>query len=162
MFARFVKWEVYVLRQSSFLQVQANTVRCVQSFVALEFHMRMKKILFYILIFILLIGGLMGVVKGFVPDMTWFGFRYLLGFGTAFHEVTPQYAVIYGISMAILEIISSILLLANRRAGILFATITLSINACGCLVAILLGDLLAIGSLLTRFIGIYILYVNKG
>lgn len=123
--------------------------------------MRIKKILFYILIFIMLTGGLMGIVKGLIPNMTWFSFRHLLGLGGTFNKSIPLYAVVYGISMAILEIISSILLLTKKRIGIVFAVITLSINACGCIVAILLGDLPAIGSLLLRFLGIYVLHINK-
>jgi hypothetical protein len=74
----------------------------------------------------------------------------------------PIYAVVYGISTAVLEIISSILLLTKKRFGIKLAIITLSINALGCIIAILLGDIMAIGSLLIRFFAIYILIKSKG
>ena len=124
--------------------------------------MRIKRILFYILIFVMLIGGLMGIVKGVAPGMAWLNFRHILVLGDTFNKTTPLYAVVYGISMAVLEVISSILLLTNRRVGILFATITLSINACGCVVAIFVGDMMAIVSLLFRFLGICILQMSKG
>lgn len=132
--------------------------------------MKINKILFYVLIFSMLVGGIMGIVKGLVPNMTWFGFRHLLGMGGTFKEDTiPSYAVIYGIFMAVLEILASILLLTKKRIAIKFSIITMAINALGCFIAILLGDILAIGSLLTRFVAIYILIkaqdfilLNKG
>lgn len=124
--------------------------------------MKQIKILFYILIYAMLIGGIMGIIKGLVPHMEWFNFRYLLGMGSTFADGDiPIYAVVYGILMATLEIISSILLLAKKRNGIKFAIITLSINALGCIIAILLGDIMAIGSLLIRFFSIYILIKSK-
>jgi hypothetical protein len=120
--------------------------------------MKKIKILFYILIFIMLIGGIMGIIKGLVPNMAWFSFRHLLGMGGTYkNDIIPTYAVLYGIFMAGLEIISSVLLLTKKRVGIKFAIITLSINACGCFISILLGDIVAVGSLLIRFIGIYLL-----
>jgi len=69
----------------------------------------------------------------------------------------PAYARVYGISMAILEMMSSILLLTKKRIGIKFAIITLSINTLGCIIAILLGDIVAMVDLLIRFFAIYIL-----
>ncbi|PRR82523.1 hypothetical protein [Clostridium vincentii] len=124
--------------------------------------MKRNKILLYVLIFTMLIGGIMGIVKGLIPNMTWFSFRHLLRVGGTFKsDVIPTYAVAYGIFMAVLEIISSVLLLTKKGIGIKFAIITLSINALGCIVAILLGDILAIGSLLIRFFAIYILIKYK-
>lgn len=123
--------------------------------------MRIKRILFYMLIFVMLVGGVMGIVKGFAPNLTWLSFRHILGFGNTFNHTIPAYAVVYGIAIAILEVVSSILLLTYRRIGIIFAIITLAINACGCVAAIFMGDLLAIGSLLFRFFGIYILHMNR-
>ena len=122
-----------------------------------ESSMKIRKILFYILVFIMLIGGVMGIIKGLIPNMAWLNFRHLLGFGETLNESTPAYAVIYGIVLAALEITSAILLLARNKTGITFAIVILSINALGCIIAILLGDLLAIGSLLLRFSGFYIL-----
>lgn len=124
--------------------------------------MKKKKIIFYALIYITLVGGIMGIIKGLVPHMTWFGFRHLLGMGGTFKDDSfPIYSVIYGIFMAVLEIISSILLLTKKRIGIKFAVTTFSINALGCIVAILLGDILATISLLTSFLAIYILIKAK-
>lgn len=124
--------------------------------------MKRIKILFYILIYAMLIGGIMGIIKGLVPHMEWFNFRYLLGMGSTFtNEHIPTYAVVYGIFMAILEVISAILLLTKKRNGIRFAIITLCINALGCIIAILLGDIGAIGSLLIRFFAVYILIKSK-
>ena len=124
--------------------------------------MEKKKILFYILIYTMLVGGIIGIIKGLVPNMTWFGFRHLLGMGGTFKEDNiPSYSIIYGIFMAVLEIISAILLLTKRRIGIKFAIMILSINALGCIIAIMLGDILATGSLLTRFFAIYILIKVK-
>jgi hypothetical protein len=124
--------------------------------------MKKNKILFYILIYTMLVGGIMGIIKGLVPHMTWFGFRNLLGMGGTFEDnTTPTYAIVYGVFMAVLEIISAILVLTKKRIGIRFAIITLSINALGCIIAIMLGDILAIGSLLIRFFAIYILIKAK-
>lgn len=120
--------------------------------------MKKNKILFYILIWMMLLGGIMGIVKELVPNMMWFGFRHLLGMGGTFKEDTiPYYAVIYGVLMAILEVIASILLLTRNRIGVKFTIIILSINAFGCIIAVMLGDIFAIGSLLIRFFAIYIL-----
>jgi hypothetical protein len=119
---------------------------------------KITKNLFYVLALAMLIGGIMGIVKGLVPNITWFSFRHLLGMGGTFKEdIIPSYAVIYGVFMAVLEIAASILLLTKKRIAIKFSIITMSINALGCVIAILLGDILAIGSLLTRIFAIYIL-----
>ena len=110
----------------------------------------------------MLLGGIMGLIKGLIQNMSWFGFRHLLGFGGTFENTTmPLYAVIYGAIMAVLEITSSILLLMKKRIGFYFAIITLSVNAFGCIIAIVFGDLLAIGSLLTRVFALYILFQAK-
>ncbi|MBL4932683.1 hypothetical protein [Clostridium paridis] len=104
----------------------------------------------------------MDIVKGLIPHMTWFNFRYLLGLGSTYNEEnTHIYSIVYGVLMAVLEIISSILLLTKKRVGIKVAITTLSINALGCTISILIGDILAIGSLLTRFFAIYILIKVK-
>lgn len=130
--------------------------------------MKKNKTLFYILILMMLVGGIMGIVKGLVPNMTWFGFRHLLGMGGTFenesiHAYGDLYrvSVLYGILMAILEIIASILLLTKKKIGIKFAIITLCINALACIIAIFIGDIMSIGSLLIRFLGIYILIKAK-
>lgn len=124
--------------------------------------MRKNNILFNILKVTMLLGGIMGIIKGLIPNMTWLGFRHLLGMGGTFtNDVIPLYAILYGVLMATLEIISSILLLTENRIAIKFSIITLSINAFGCIISIFLGDILAIGSLLIRFFGIYILIKVK-
>jgi hypothetical protein len=73
----------------------------------------------------------------------------------------PDYAVVYWLIMAVLEIISSALLLTKRKSGIKFSIVTLSINSFGCIIAILVGDILAIGSLLIRLLAIYIVVKSK-
>ena len=79
--------------------------------------MKKNKILFYILIYTMIVGGIMGIIKGLVPHMTWFSFRHLLGMdGTFKDDAIPTYAVIYGVFMAVLEIISAILLLTPLSA----------------------------------------------
>lgn len=115
-------------------------------------------ILLYILIFTMLLGGIMGIIKGLVPNMTTLSFHHLLGMGGTFkNDDIPLYAVLYGIFMATFEIISSILLLNKKRIALKFTLITLSINALGCIISIFLGDIFAISSLLFRFFGIFIL-----
>ncbi|WP_238885779.1 hypothetical protein [Clostridium sp. YIM B02551] len=124
--------------------------------------MKAKRILFHILVYTMLFGGIMGIVKGLIPHMTCFNFRHLLGIGNTYNEEnTPIYSIVYGVLMAVLEIVSSILLLTKKRVGIKLAITTLSINALGCTISILIGDILSIGSLLTRFFAIYILIKAK-
>ncbi|MEQ8155565.1 MAG: hypothetical protein ABRQ25_11880 [Clostridiaceae bacterium] len=78
--------------------------------------MKKNRILFYILLYTMLVGGIMGIIKGIVPHMIWFNFRYLLGMGSTFEDGTiPVYARVYGIFMVILEIMSSILLLTKKE-----------------------------------------------
>lgn len=124
--------------------------------------MKKNKILFNILIYIMLSGGIMGTIKVLIPNMEWLSYRHLLGMAGTFNNYDiPDYAVIYGVIIAILEIISSILLLAKRKVGIKFSIVTLSINALGCFIAILIGDVLAIGSLLIRLAAIYIVVKSR-
>ena len=125
--------------------------------------MKKNNILFYILIATMLFGGIMGIIKGLAPNMTTLSFRHLLGMGGTFtNDDIPLYAALYGLFMATLEIISSILLLTKKRIAIKFTLMTLLINSLGCIFSIFLGDIFAIGSLLTRFFGIYILLKAKG
>lgn len=124
--------------------------------------MKFVKILFFILIYAMLIGGFMGIIKGLVPDEEWLSFRYLLGMGGTFKEADiPFYAFIYGIAMSILEIISSILILTKNRNGIKFAFITICINTLGCMISFILGDVVAIGSIFIRLVALYVLIKVK-
>jgi hypothetical protein len=109
----------------------------------------------------MLIGGIMGVIKGFFPNVASLSFRNIFGLGSTFKESAPAYAVIYGTVMAVLEIVSAILLLVKRRISIIIAAVILSVNSAGCIAAVILGDLTGILSLLFRLIGLYILYINK-
>lgn len=124
--------------------------------------MKKIKILFYIIIYAMLIGGIMGIIKVLIPHMEWFNFRYLLGMGSTYKAgEIPIYAAFYGFFMAILEIISAMQLMTKKKIWIKFAIITLSINALGCTIAIFFGDIMAIGSLIIRFLAIYILIKFK-
>ncbi len=103
----------------------------------------------------------MGLVKGFIPHMEWFNYRALLGLGSTFGSTLPLYARIYGIGMAALEILSSILLQLRARPGYQLALITLIVNSAGCAIAVILGDWIALFILLLRLIGILILVKAK-
>lgn len=103
----------------------------------------------------------MGLVKGFVPNMEWFNYRALLGLGNTFAGTLPLYARVYGIGMAALEILSSVLLLLKAKPAYRLALITLIINSVGCAAAIVLGDWFALVSLFVRLIGVLILVKTK-
>jgi len=121
--------------------------------------MKKWKVIFNILIAYMLIGGAMGLIKGFVPDMVWFNYRYLMGLGSSFEvHAMPLYAVVYGIVMAFLEVLIGILLLRRTQIGLKLAFITVSINALACLIAFLMGDIIALLSLSLRLFGLFVLY----
>ena len=143
--------------------VQILSIRSKYNFLERRYaQMNKNKFLFYILIFTMFVGGVMGIIKGLIPNNTGLSFRHLLGMGGTFgNESIPDYAIFYGILMAVLEIISAVLLLTKKGIGIKVALITLFINSLGCIIAILIGDMMAIVSLLIRCLGIYILIKDK-
>lgn len=112
-----------------------------------------KTIIQYIFAIILLVGGIMGVFKGLLPNAYWLSFRHLLT-GTATYEVNkmPMYVQIYGFIMGCLEIIAAAFIFSMKQALKKYVIMIMLVNAIGCIVAILYGDMFAILSLLSRII----------
>lgn len=124
--------------------------------------MKKWKVIFNILVIYMLLGGVMGLIKGFFPEMVWFNYRYLMGLGSSFEVHTmPLYAVIYGILMAALEVLTGILLLRKSKIGLKLAFTTVSINALACLIVFLIGDMMALLSFILRLFGLFVLYKVK-
>lgn len=118
--------------------------------------MKKRKAILFIFASFILIGGIMGVIKGFVPHMEWLSFRYLLNEDLTFElGRTPIYARVYGVIMGLLEIISAGFIFAQRQRLLLFVAIMLVINILGCIVAICLGDMFAMISLIIRIVPLY-------
>ena len=79
-----------------------------------------KRIMECTLACILFAGGLMGVIKGLIPNAYWLSFRYLL-IGTATYEANemPLYVHIYGFIMGCMEIVAAIFMFikpANKKS----------------------------------------------
>ncbi len=102
----------------------------------------------------------MGVIKGLIPKAYLLSFRHLL-IGTATFEANemPLYAQIYGFIMGWMEIIAAFFLFINRQSLKKYVIVILLLNAIGCIVAILCGDMFAIVSLILRVI--FILFIIK-
>ena len=101
--------------------------------------------------YILIIGGMMGLIKTFVPGLEHFDYRYIFTKTSTFETAAkPVYAIIFSVVMAILELTCVIVIIRFNRKTILFVIGVLSINAVGCIVALFLGDLLAIISFIFR------------
>ena len=112
-----------------------------------------NKIIAKIIVAVLFIGGVMGLLKAFIPGLEHFDYRYLLtGTSTFSSEKLPFYAVIYGVVMALLEISCGVLFFIYTKKVIIFVTTVLVINALGCAVAIAMGDLFAVASLIIRIV----------
>ena len=111
------------------------------------------KIIALIIICIMILGGIMGLIKAFVPGLEHFDYRYILT-NTSTFEITqkPVYAIVYSVIMAILELTCVIAIIRFNKNTITYVIGVLLINALGCLVALLLGDLLAIISLVFRVV----------
>lgn len=108
----------------------------------------------FIMATILIAGGLIGLAKRAVPGLEGWGLNALIGLQG--RDDGSVIIVVYSITLALLEIISSIGLLLFRRFGIKLVMITLSISAAGSLVSIAFGDLGAAFSLAVRIAGIVI------
>lgn len=117
-----------------------------------------KRIIECTLACILFAGGLMGVIKGLIPNAYWLSFRYLL-IGTATYEANemPLYVHIYGFIMGCMEIVAAIFMFIKKERLKKIVILILFINAIGCIVAILSGDVFAIISLILRII--FILFI---
>ena len=111
-----------------------------------------------IIAILFLIGGVLGLIKGFLPNAEWMGFRYLLGAGPTFQSgLMPLLACVYGIVMAVLEVTMAVFLLSQSIKALKFALIVVCINAIGCVIAAVMGDAFAIVSLVTRVVVILLL-----
>lgn len=119
--------------------------------------MKKQRILLLICASIILVGGVMGVVKGLMQNMEWLSFRYLLGGGATFDiGQIPTYARVYGFVMGLLEIMSACFIFIQKKRLLFFVAITLVINMFGCIVVIVMGDMLAIVSLVLRAVPLYL------
>lgn len=121
-----------------------------------------KGIIEYVLATILLVGGVMGVIKGLLPDEYWLSFRHLLT-GTATYEANqmPLYAQIYGFIMGWMEIMAAVFIFSKKQTLKKYVIMILFINAIGCIVAILSGDMFAIISLLLRISFIWFIVTTQ-
>ena len=116
----------------------------------------MRKILLYICAVVFLIGGVMGIIKSLLPNMEWLSFRALLS-NTPVAVDIPPFIRIYSIVMGVLEIFAAIVIFSQKKRLFFWLKIMLVLNMAGCIVAIVMGDFLAIASLILRFIPIYII-----
>lgn len=116
----------------------------------------------YFISFVLLIGGVLGILKRTVPGCENLSINALFGL----QGQDPQIPLIiaYSLTLAVLEIFSALCLLVgllvNKEFGLLIALITLGISGIGSIVAIMVGDISAAFSLLLRIIAI-ILLINS-
>ena len=107
---------------------------------------------------VFLIGGVMGLVKGVFPQLEWLSFRSLLGASSADHGASMmRIERIYGLVMAALEVLMAVLLLISVTKYFKLAVVVVGLNALGCAVALIMGDMFAIVSLLLRIVVIVLL-----
>jgi hypothetical protein len=113
---------------------------------------------------IIILGGIMGLIKSFIPGMEYFDYRFIItGTSTYGLNEKPIYATIYSVIMALLEISCIMLFFNYHKTIIKYIMIVIIINVIGCIVAIILGDYLAILSLFLRIILLgYTVQVYKG
>lgn len=105
-----------------------------------------------------LIGGVLGLIKGFFPQTECMSFRYLLGAGATYQSGSiPLIARVYGIVMAIIEVTMAIFLFSPSVKSLKFALVVVCINATGCVIATVMGDGFAIISLVARVLVILLL-----
>lgn len=120
--------------------------------------MNIMKILLYFIAIILTLGGIMGVIKAFVPDLEWLNIRYIInGNSTYTLGETPLYARIYGTVLAIMELLAAITIFRWRKRMFPIAILTFIISMVGCMIAIIIGDFLALFSFCLRIVPIYLL-----
>jgi hypothetical protein len=109
------------------------------------------RIILKIIAVIFLIGGAMGLVKGIFPQLEWLSFRHFAGSGQTFYSATMILVErIYGIVMAVLEVLMAVLLLISPIKYLKLALVVVSVNAIGCAAAVMMGDIFAAFSLLLR------------
>ncbi len=114
----------------------------------------MRKVLLYIVAIIFLLGGIMGLVKTFVPQMDWLSFRSMITHESGEY---PLYVRIYGGIMAVMEIGLAAIILLWKEKLFSICIVIIGINMLGCLIAVLSGDFFGIISLLLRILPLYLL-----
>lgn len=122
-----------------------------------------KNKLLLVLVSIIILGGIMGLIKSLIPGMEHFDYRYIItGTSTYATNGKPIYAIIYSMTMALLEISCITIFFCYNKTTIKYFILIIVINMIGCMVAIILGDYLAILSLFLRilFLG-YTIHVYK-
>lgn len=122
----------------------------------------MRKTLLYIVAIIFLLGGMMGLVKTFVPQMDWLSFRSMITYEVREY---PPYVRIYGGIMAVMEIGLAAIILLWKEKLFPICIITVGMNMLGCLIAVLIGDVFGMVSLIVRILPLYLLiaeYKNVG
>ena len=118
---------------------------------------KLRKKLIYIVGIIFLIGGIMGLIKALFPEMGWLSIRYILGNGGTYSiNEYPLYARVYGGIMAVIEIGMAIIILLWKKKLFFLCIIGILINIVACIVAVLIGDYMAMLSLVIRLIPLYL------
>lgn len=132
----------------------SKRIFCCKLFYEWSYRMKRNRIVI-IIICVLFLGGILGLIKSLIPGLEHFDYRYLLT-KTSTYETgeKPVYAVIYSIIMAILELSCICVLVSYKKKTFKIVLLVLCINALGCFIAVCMGDLLAIISLLIRVVAI--------
>lgn len=114
--------------------------------------MKKNKLLLF-LVSIIILGGIMGLIKSLIPGMEHFDYRYIItGTSTYATNGKPIYAIIYSVIMALLEIFCITLFFHYNKTTMKYLIVIIVINMVGCMVAIILGDYLAVLSLFLRIL----------
>lgn len=112
-----------------------------------------KNKLLLVLVIIIILGGIMGLIKSLFPGMEHFDYRYIItGTSTYASNEKPIYAISYSMIMALLEISCIAIFFRYNKTTMKYLIIIIVINMIGCMVAIILGDYLAVLSLLLRIL----------
>lgn len=122
--------------------------------------MKNKIHLFYkLILFILILGGIFGIIKGTVPSLSSLDYFHLITgrFEYGVIVTKPLYERIYGLLMAALEISCIYSLIQNTKKSMRFAFIVVSINLVGCVISLILGNLFSIISILTRIAALFVI-----
>ena len=89
--------------------------------------------------------------------MEWLRIRYILGNGGTYSmNEYPMYANVYGGVMAVIEIGMAIIILLSKKQLFFLCIIGILIIIVACIVAVLMGDYVAMLSLIFIFIIYYI------
>ncbi len=91
----------------------------------------------------------MGIIKVFFSQ-NWLSFRGIFLPSAEHAALDYAYIRVYSVFMASLEIVAAFVLLFGRKKGLLFSIVVMALNAVGCVIAIALGDIFAVTSLIVR------------